>query len=314
MSRRLLFLLPLLAPPLLAQTPPPAEDDMFALGQELFETYAPAEIKKDYAFPSRAQWDDFVARLEKTRATGSFADLAAFEPEARSALAALRILPLNRGYADWLEQRIGEIVVARNAVALAGQRPPPPRDPRLPAPPRRVQDDVPLYDLWVGRVRAQPRPARADEFVADMKTIFAAEGVPAELAWIAETESMFNPDAESPAGARGLYQFMPVTAKAEGLSLFPFDERTHPEKSARAAASLLRRLHGQFGSWPLTLAAYNAGEGRVRRTLKAQNARTFAQIADALPTETRLYVPKVLATVSVREGVEPSNLPAPKTK
>jgi membrane-bound lytic murein transglycosylase D len=168
--------------------------------------------------------------------------------------------------------------------------------------------------LWVGRVRAQPRPARADEFVADMKKIFAAEGVPAELAWIAETESMFNPDAESPAGARGLYQFMPVTAKAQGLSLFPFDERTHPEKSARAAASLLRRLHGLFGSWPLTLAAYNAGEGRIRRTLKAQNAITFAGIADALPAETRLYVPKVLATVSVREGMDPSTLSAPKAK
>lgn len=310
MSRFLAMLL-LFTASLPAQTPAPAEDDLFALGQELFENYVPDEIKKDYAFPSRAQWDDFVARLEKTRATGSFAELAAYEPEARNALAALRILPLNRSYTDWLEKRIEEIVVARNAVALAGQNPPPPGDPRLPAPPRRTQDDVPLYDLWVNRVRAQPRPARADEFVADMKKIFAAEGVPAEFAWIAETESMFNPDAESPAGARGLYQFMPVTAKAQGLSLFPFDERTNPEKSAVAAAGLLRRLHSQFGSWPLTLAAYNAGEGRVRRTLKAENARTFAQIADALPTETRLYVPKVLATVAVREGVDPSALPAP---
>jgi membrane-bound lytic murein transglycosylase D len=308
---RLLALLPLLAAPLLAQNPVPAEDDLFALGQELFETYAPEEVKKDYAFPTRAQWDDFVARLEKTRATGSFAELAAYEPEARNALAALRILPINRSYADWLEKRIEEIVVARNAVALSDPRPSPPRDPRLPAPPRRTRDDVPLYDLWVNRVRAQPRPARADEFVADMKKIFTAEGVPAELAWIAETESMFNPEAESPAGARGLYQFMPVTAKAQGLSLFPFDERKDPEKSARAAASLLRRLHGRFGSWPLTLAAYNAGEGRVRRTLNAQNATTFAGIAEALPTETRLYVPKVLATVAVREGTEPSALPPP---
>lgn len=311
---RFLALLLLFAASLPAQTPAPAEDDLFALGQELFETYVPDEIKKDYTFPSRAQWDDFVARLEKTRATGSFAELAAYEPEARNALAALRILPLNRSYTDWLEKRIEEIAVARTAVALAGQPPPPPDDPGLPVPPRSVQDDVPLYDLWVSRVRAQPRPARADEFVADMKKIFAAEGVPPEFAWIAETESMFNPDAESPAGARGLYQFMPVTAKAQGLSLFPFDERTHPEKSALAAAGLLRRLHGQFGSWPLTLAAYNAGEGRVRRTLKAQNARTFAQIADALPTETRLYVPKVLATVAVREGLDPSALPAPRAK
>ena len=311
---RLLLMIPLLACSLPAQTPAASEEDIFALGQELFETYAPEEIKKDYAFPSRAQWDDFVVRLERTRATGSFAELAAYEPEARSALTALRILPINRSYTNWLEKRIEEIVVARNAVAVAGQRPPPPRDPRKPSPPRHAQNDVPLYDLWVSRVRTQPRPARADEFVANMKKVFAAEGVPPELAWIAETESMFNPDAESPAGARGLYQFMPVTAKAQGLSMFPFDERTHPEKSARAAAGLLRRLHGQFGSWPLALAAYNPGEGRVRRTLKAQNANTFAQIADALPTETRLYVPKVLATVAVREGMEPSALPAPTAR
>jgi membrane-bound lytic murein transglycosylase D len=105
---------------------------------------------------------------------------------------------------------------------------------------------------------------------------------------------------------------MPVTAKAQGLSLLPFDERTNPEKSARAAATLLKRLHGMFNSWPLALAAYNAGEGRVRRTLKAQDATTFAQIADALPSETRLYVPKVLATLAVREGLDPATLAAPQ--
>jgi membrane-bound lytic murein transglycosylase D len=105
---------------------------------------------------------------------------------------------------------------------------------------------------------------------------------------------------------------MPVTAKAQGLSLLPFDERTNPEKSARAAATLLRRLHDRFDSWPLALAAYNAGEGRVRRTLKAQDATTFAQIADALPSETRLYVPRVLATLAVREGLDPAKLAAPR--
>ncbi len=331
MPLRRLLLLPLTAVAVFAAEPAPAPtptptptpapaapadtEDLFTMGQALFEALAPPEIKEEFAFPSRAQWDEFVARLEKTRESGSLAELAAYEPEARTALLALRALPEYKDYADWLEERIDEIVVAKRAITPAP--PPPPVDPAkppVPPPPppvTPVSSDIPLYDLWVSRVRERPRPARADEFLAELKKVFRDEGLPVELAWIPETESMFNPAAKSPAGARGLFQLMPVTAKAQGLSLFPFDERIHPEKSARAAATLLRRLHGMFDSWPLALAAYNAGEGRVRRVLKAEDAKTFAEIADALPTETRLYVPKVLATLAVREGIDPAKLAAP---
>ncbi|MET0261751.1 MAG: lytic transglycosylase domain-containing protein, partial [Rariglobus sp.] len=199
---------------------------------------------------------------------------------------------------------------------IPGPKPEPEPQPSGPAvtPEIPTAADIPMYDLWVSRLRDRPRPQRANEFLPDIKKIFAAEGVPAELAWLAETESSFNPRARSPVGARGLFQFMPITAKAQGLSLWPIDERTDPQKSARAAAALLRRLHGLFDSWPLALAAYNAGEGRVRRTLKAQDAKTFAGIADALPTETRLYVPKVLATLAVREGIAPASLAAPTVR
>jgi membrane-bound lytic murein transglycosylase D len=318
--------------------PPPAEtteeEDLFSLGQALFEAYAPPEIKTEFAFPTREQWDAFAARLEKTRETGSLAELAAYETEARLALAALRTLPDYKDYADWLAERLDEIAIAKQATTPASPSVPPgsptppmpaPLPPTAPIPPPQppsppeptprptpAASDIPMYDLWVSRMRDRPRPARADEFLADLKKIFVAEGLPGELAWLAETESAFNPRAKSPAGARGLFQLMPITAKAQGLSLLPFDERNHPEKSARAAATLLRRLHDMFDSWPLALAAYNAGEGRVRRTLKAKDATTFAQIADALPTETRLYVPKVLATLAVRESFDPATLAAPK--
>jgi membrane-bound lytic murein transglycosylase D len=114
-------------------------------------------------------------------------------------------------------------------------------------------------------------------------------------------------------GAKGLFQLMPDTAKSLGLQTFLPDERTNPEKSARAAAQYLRRLHERFGDWPLALAAYNAGEGRIGRTLTRQNARTFAEIADDLPVETRMYVPKVLATIEARAGVAPARLPGPRT-
>ena len=310
-------------------------EDLLSLGQSLFDAYAPAEIKNEFTFPTREQWDAFAARLEKTRTSGSLAELAAYEPEARAALIALRALPEYQDYADWLATRLDEIVIAKEATQTPTAPVPPakpvepaepvkpvepakPVDPETPVLPPVVppttpaSDDIPLYDLWVTRVRTHPRPARADEFLPILKKAFSDEGMPPALAWIAETESTFNPTAKSPAGARGLFQLMPVTAKAQGLSLLPFDERTHPEKSARAAATLLRRLHGMFDSWPLAHAAYNAGEGRVRRALKNQNATTFAQIADVLPSETRLYVPKVLATLAVRESFDPTTLAAPR--
>jgi membrane-bound lytic murein transglycosylase D len=66
---------------------------------------------------------------------------------------------------------------------------------------------------------------------------------------------------------------------------------------------MLHALHARFGDWPLALAAYNAGPGRVQRTLDKQRATTFAQIAPALPVETRMYVPKVLAVLQVRAGI-----------
>jgi len=327
--------------PAFAQTPEPSADsdvgDLLSVGQSLFDTYAPPEIKAEFAFPTREQWDAFAARLEKTRETGSLAELAAFEPEARAALLALRVLPEYADYADWLASRLDEIGAAKDAqnqpvpppvpgpptppkpappTPAPSPKPPSPTPPPSPSPapapkPTPTSTAVPLYDLWVTRVRSHPRPARADEFLPQLKKAFAAEGIPEALVWLAEVESTFNPRARSPAGARGLFQFMPITAKDQGLDLIPFDERTNPDKSARAAARLLRQLHEKFGSWPLAIAAYNAGEGRIRRTLKAQSATTFAAISDALPTQTRLYVPKVLATVAARENLDPATLPSP---
>ena len=299
---------------------PAAEEDMFAQGKALFDAFAPPEIKEQFEFPTREKWDEFFARLEKTRQTGSLAELAAYEPEAKVALAALRALPDYQDYADWLAERLDEIEVAKEAQKLPPAKPAPPPvappkpeggpTPTPPPPPKVVPaaDAVPLYDIWVGRLRDRPRPPRADEFLPELKKAFAAEGVPVELAWLAETESTFNPNARSPAGARGLFQLMPATARAQGLSLFPFDNRIDPAKSAHAAAKLLHALHDRFDSWPLALAAYNAGEGRVGRALKGSDAKTFAGIADGLSTETRLYVPKVLATLKVRAGVAPSSL------
>ncbi len=161
---------------------------------------------------------------------------------------------------------------------------------------------IPYYDLWLERIRDRPRPARADELMPVLRAAFAAEGVPPELAWLAEVESTLDPAARSPVGAKGLFQLMPTTAKSLGLSTFLPDDRADAEKSAHAAARYLAALHGKFGDWPLAFAAYNAGEGRVRRLLASRSAKSFAGISEALSAETRMYVPKVCATIAVRSG------------
>jgi len=289
------------------ETPPLSPDQLYETGKMLFDQYAPPEIKEQYEFPSKEQWDEFAAKLQRALDSNSFAELAEYEPQARAALTALRALPGYEDYADWLEERLDLIQVAKQVGQLPPPKPgPPPIGPGRPAPP-----PLPYYDLWRQRLRGRPVPPSAAELLPTVRAAFAAEGVPVELVWLAEVESTFNPNARSPAGAKGLYQLMPDTAKALGLSTWLPDDRANPEKSARAAARQLRSLYSKFGDWPLALAAYNAGEGRVSRALAAQKATTFAGIAGTLPVETRLYVPKVCATVALRTGVSPGNLAAP---
>jgi membrane-bound lytic murein transglycosylase D len=168
--------------------------------------------------------------------------------------------------------------------------------------------------VWRKKMALRPAPERAKALVPRLKQVFRGEGVPPELVWIAEVESSLNPNARNPCGATGLFQFMPATAKRFGLSTSPVDERRDPDKSARAAARYLRELYRQLQAWPLAFAGYNAGEGRVRGLLARHKGRTFEDIAPYLPTETRMYVPKVVAVIAVREGVDAATLPPPATR
>ncbi len=247
-------------------------------------------------------------------------------PEARAALKTLQAQPAFADYADWLRTQLEDVEVAEGAAAQARVvfRPSRAEMTRTGTVARTVtvtgtkvmtkvkRVDIPLYDVWVRRIKKHPHPARAKEFLPVLRDAFAQEGVPVALVWLAETESMFNPRARSPAGARGLFQLMPTTAKSLGLSVGRNDQRTHPAASARAAAQYLKKLHARFGDWPLALAAYNGGEARVAQILKARGAKDFASIAAYLPAETRVYVPKVFATIQIRTGVSPAELAAPR--
>lgn len=290
------------------------------------------ELDRD-ALSAIPRYEDLVkfwTSIEGALEGGSFEDLAWLRPEVEASLAYLEGLPAAAPYADWLRQQLDYFAVAEEAtiaVPEATHRPPPPPDrparplalpspPPAPAPPavrKQVAQKAADPEAWKRRMAGRPKPARADELVPQLKRIFRAEGVPEELVWLAEVESTMDPLARNPVGAAGLFQFMPPTAQRFGLSTERPDERLQPDKSARAAAQYLRFLHRQFRSWPLALAGYNAGEGRVGRLLKKSGAQTFEAIADELPAETRMYVPKLAAVLELREGVQLHDLPAPRS-
>jgi membrane-bound lytic murein transglycosylase D len=173
------------------------------------------------------------------------------------------------------------------------------------------QPDAAESEAWQAVLReAGPSPAGQARLL-QLQAVFDAAQVPRELVWLAEVESSFNPAARSRAGAVGLYQLMPLTAKSLGLSLEPTDERLIPEENARAAARYLRHLYRRFGDWSLVLAAYNAGETRVHRLLAETEANNFEMIAPLLPAETRAYVPKMESVLRRRERCGLSDLPPP---
>jgi len=142
---------------------------------------------------------------------------------------------------------------------------------------------------------------------------FDALGLPEEMAYIAWVESGFDPNAQSAAGAAGLWQMTTTTAQSMGLVVDnTVDERLDPDKQTKAAASYLAALLSEFGedSFMLVLASYNRGENGVRRVLHQvardpggfrKDKRDFWHLyrMKLLPEETREYVPKVLAAAIV---------------
>jgi membrane-bound lytic murein transglycosylase D len=143
---------------------------------------------------------------------------------------------------------------------------------------------------------------RSGRYMGVMRGILKEEGLPEDLVYVAMIESAFKYQAHSRAAAHGFWQFIPGTGKRYGLKRnASFDERSDPVKSTRAAAAYFRDLYEMFGDWHLAMAAYDAGEGKILRSLQRTGARDFWELSagSALRRETRDYVPFVLATALI---------------
>lgn len=234
-------------------------------------------------------------------------DLGRLKDASRTILPLLQSHPETLPYAEWLKTRLDYLDAADELRLII---PPPKPEPGQPLPPPPNPQPDKEREVWIRKLSDRPWPENAKAYVARIKPIFREAGIPPPLVWIAEVESSFDPEARSPAGAVGLFQLMPATARQYGLRTWPFDQRLQTAESARAAAKYLDHLYGLFKDWRLALAAYNAGEGTVQTLLKRNGARTYDAIATQLPAETQMYVPKVEATVLRREGVKLDDLPA----
>ena len=135
-------------------------------------------------------------------------------------------------------------------------------------------------------------------------------GLPDELKYLSIIESGLNPVAISRAGAAGLWQFMPYTGSSFGLHQdWYIDERMDPEESTEAACKYLKQLYKMFGDWPLALASYNAGPGNVRKAIRRSGyKKTFWEVYDYLPRETRSYVPQLVAMIYTLNYADQHNL------
>ncbi len=149
---------------------------------------------------------------------------------------------------------------------------------------------------------------RAGRYVPKIQMVFADEGIPLDLAYLAMIESGFNVHAYSWAHAAGPWQFIESTGRIYGLKNDWWqDSRLDLEKATHAAARHLKYLYNRFdGDWYLAVAAYNAGGGKIRKAVKKSGSRDFWTLTEGhvLREETKNYLPKLLAALTIVKNLK----------
>ena len=184
---------------------------------------------------------------------------------------------------------------------------------RLSAELKTTQSDLPLVvndyvagfikyftNSPAGHAHLQRSLERAGKYKEMIVRILRENNVPQDLIYQAVAESGFQPQAvNAKSGAGGMWQFMPF-AGSYGLTRNGyFDERFDPEKSTIAYAHYIKELYNQFGDWYLAMAAYDWGPGNVQRAVSRTGYADFWELyrRNALPGETKNYVPGILAAI-----------------
>lgn len=161
------------------------------------------------------------------------------------------------------------------------------------------------FQIWLNR---------SARYIPFMQNILRDKNLPEDLVYVAMIESGFNPYAVSWAKAVGPWQFMPATGKLYGLKIdWWVDERKDPVKSTHAAAEHLKDLYNLFGSWPLALASYNAGAGKVQRAVLRTRSDDFWDLKASrhIRRETKNYIPKYMAATIIAKNPEAYGFTAP---
>jgi membrane-bound lytic murein transglycosylase D len=150
---------------------------------------------------------------------------------------------------------------------------------------------------------------RQDIYFPMFEQTLAEHNMPDDVKFLSIIESGLNPKAKSRVGAMGLWQFMPATGKMYSLNInTDVDDRMDPELSTDAAAKYIKSLYRMFGDWEMALAAYNCGPGNVRKAIrKSGGKKTFWEVYNYLPKETRSYVPQFQAMMYVLRHTEDHN-------
>lgn len=155
-----------------------------------------------------------------------------------------------------------------------------------------------MYETWL---------KRSGRYQDMIQAELRERRLPEDLIWVAMIESGFDPRARSPAGAVGLWQFMPSTGAVYGLQQSRYlDQRKNPKLATDAASHHLRDLYMRFGDWNLALAAYNMGYEQLLDQIDRYGTADFNELArqGALPKETASYVPKISAAAIIANNLE----------